>query len=144
MQWFRDMVHPHFTLLGPWPHKTAFPTPMVWPLDESQGSSPLQGHGSWLMCEVALSTKLERRSRWSEFGTQGVNFSGKSTSNEHKESGLERMWLALEEDNRENWAKHTRSWSNKIAHHSLVENIAKKNRSCFPIAVPLTTLICSR
>jgi len=28
---------------------------MVRPLDESQGSSPLQGHGSWLMCEVALS-----------------------------------------------------------------------------------------
>ena len=27
---------------------------MVRPLDESQGSSPLQGHGSWLMCEVAL------------------------------------------------------------------------------------------
>jgi hypothetical protein len=33
----------------------AFPTPMVWPLDESQWSSPLQCHGSWLMCEVALS-----------------------------------------------------------------------------------------
>ena len=29
---------------------------MVRPLNESQGSSPLQGHGSWLMCEVALST----------------------------------------------------------------------------------------
>ena len=28
---------------------------MVRPLDESQGSTPLQGHGSWLMCEVALS-----------------------------------------------------------------------------------------
>ena len=27
---------------------------MVWPLDESQGSSPLQGQGSWLVCEVAL------------------------------------------------------------------------------------------
>ena len=27
---------------------------MVRPLDESEGSSPLQGHGSWLMCEVAL------------------------------------------------------------------------------------------
>ena len=27
---------------------------MVRPLDESQGSSPLQGHGSWLVCEVAL------------------------------------------------------------------------------------------
>jgi hypothetical protein len=33
----------------------AFPTLMVQPLDESQGSSPLQGRGSWLMCEVALS-----------------------------------------------------------------------------------------
>ena len=28
---------------------------MVRPLDESKWSSPLQGHGSWLMCEVALS-----------------------------------------------------------------------------------------
>ena len=28
---------------------------MVRPLGESQGSPPLQGHGSWLMCEVALS-----------------------------------------------------------------------------------------
>ena len=45
----------HPMLDGPWLHKTAFPTPMVRPLDESQGSSPLQGHGSWLMCEVALS-----------------------------------------------------------------------------------------
>ena len=27
---------------------------MVRPLDESGGSSPSQGHGSWLMCEVAL------------------------------------------------------------------------------------------
>ena len=44
----------HTMLEGPWLHKTAFPTPMVRPLDESQGSSPLQGHGSWLMCEVAL------------------------------------------------------------------------------------------
>ena len=28
---------------------------MVRPLDESQGSLPLQDHGSWLVCEVALS-----------------------------------------------------------------------------------------
>ena len=34
--------------------KMAPPTPMVRPLDESQGSSPLQGHGSWLVCEVTL------------------------------------------------------------------------------------------
>ena len=27
---------------------------MVQPLEESQGSSPLQDHGSWLVCEVAL------------------------------------------------------------------------------------------
>ena len=45
----------HTMLEGPRLHKTAFPTPMVRPLDESQGSSPLQGHGYWLMCEVALS-----------------------------------------------------------------------------------------
>jgi hypothetical protein len=49
-----DPFSPHTILEGPWQHKTAFPTPMVWPLDENQGSSPLQGHGSWLMCEVAL------------------------------------------------------------------------------------------
>jgi hypothetical protein len=36
----------------------AFPTLMVRPLDESQGSSPLQGRGSWLMCEVALKTLI--------------------------------------------------------------------------------------
>ena len=41
-------------LEGPRLREMAFPTPMVWPLDESQGSSPLEGHGSWLMCEVAL------------------------------------------------------------------------------------------
>ena len=45
----------HTMLEGPRLHITAFPTLMVWPLDESQGSTPLQGHGSWLMCEVALS-----------------------------------------------------------------------------------------
>ena len=27
---------------------------MVRPLDESRGSSPLRGHGTWLVCEVAL------------------------------------------------------------------------------------------
>ena len=30
---------------------------MVRPLDDSQGSSPLQGHGIWLTCEVALRSK---------------------------------------------------------------------------------------
>ena len=44
----------HTMFEGPWLHKMAFPTPMVRPLDESQGSSPLQGHGSWLVCEVTL------------------------------------------------------------------------------------------
>jgi hypothetical protein len=44
----------HTMLEGPSLHITAFPTHMVRPLDESQGCSPLQGHGSWLMCEVAL------------------------------------------------------------------------------------------
>ena len=42
----------HTMLEGPWLPKTLFPTPMVRPLDESQGSSPLQSHGSWLVCEV--------------------------------------------------------------------------------------------
>jgi len=45
----------HTMLEGPWLHKTAFPIPVVCPLDEGQRSSPLQGHGSWLKCEVALS-----------------------------------------------------------------------------------------
>src|SRR6202048_5044981 len=48
----------HTMLEGPRLHNMAFPTPMVRPLDESQGSSPLQGHGSWLMCEVALRAAL--------------------------------------------------------------------------------------
>ena len=50
----------HTMLDGPWLHKTAFPTPMVQPLDESQGASPLHGHGSWLVCdrgEAAVSYK---------------------------------------------------------------------------------------
>ena len=44
----------HTMLEGPRLHNMAFPTPMVRPLDENQGSSPLQDHGSWLMCEAAL------------------------------------------------------------------------------------------
>ena len=40
-------------LEGLYLHKTDFPTPMVRPLDESQESSPLQGHGSWLMRELS-------------------------------------------------------------------------------------------
>ena len=28
---------------------------MVRPLDENHGTTPLQGHGSWLMCEGARS-----------------------------------------------------------------------------------------
>jgi hypothetical protein len=39
----------------PSPHKMGSPTPMVWPLDDSQRPSPFHGHGSWLVCEVALS-----------------------------------------------------------------------------------------
>ena len=46
MQWFFNMVHSHFTMFeGPSPHKMAFPTPMVWPLDDSQGS--FHGHGPY-------------------------------------------------------------------------------------------------
>ena len=50
-------LHSHFTLCSRARDytKAAYRTLMVlWPLDESQGSSLLQGHGSWLMCEVAL------------------------------------------------------------------------------------------
>jgi len=49
----------HTMLEGPRLPITAFPTLMVRPVDESQGSSPLQGHGSWLMCEVALNVMME-------------------------------------------------------------------------------------
>ena len=52
----------HTMLEGPWLPKTTLPTPMVWPLDESRGSSTLQGHGSWLVCELALSMMWWRRS----------------------------------------------------------------------------------
>ena len=44
----------HTMLEGPRLHTTAFPTHMVRPLDEYRGSLLLQGHGSWLVCEVAL------------------------------------------------------------------------------------------
>jgi hypothetical protein len=37
------------------------PIPMVRPLDESEGSSPLQGHNSWLTCEVPLIEVLPPR-----------------------------------------------------------------------------------
>ena len=61
MQWSRNTVHSHFTLcLRAHDYiKRLPPTPMVRPLDESQGSSPLRGHGSWLTCEVALRDKLK-------------------------------------------------------------------------------------
>ena len=35
---------------------------MVRPLDESQGSSPLQGCVSWLVCEVALVSRKQYQS----------------------------------------------------------------------------------
>ncbi len=38
----------------PAPHQMGSPTPMVRPLDDSQRPSPFHGHGSWLVCEVAL------------------------------------------------------------------------------------------
>jgi hypothetical protein len=60
----------HTTLEGPWLHKTAFPTPMVRLLDESQGSSPLQGHSSWLMCEVAMSELVSHSDVWGPLHTQ--------------------------------------------------------------------------
>ena len=51
-----NMVHSHFTLcLRTRPYtKMGSPTPMVRPLDDSQRPSPFHGHGSWLVCEVAL------------------------------------------------------------------------------------------
>ena len=53
-------IHSHFhTILeDPWLHKMAIPTPMVWPLDESQQPSPLHGHNPSLMCEVLLDFML--------------------------------------------------------------------------------------
>ena len=37
------------------PHKVGSPSPLVRPLDDSQGSSPFRGHGPWFVCEVTLS-----------------------------------------------------------------------------------------
>ena len=69
----------HTMLEGLRLHKMAFPTPMVWPLDESQGSSPLEGHGSWLMCEVALKlstffTTFLKNDMWSDIGRIKITF----------------------------------------------------------------------
>jgi hypothetical protein len=56
---------------GPRLHITTFPTHMVRPLDESQGSSPLQGRGSWLMFEVALSLYLMKAIAFCRSGDLG-------------------------------------------------------------------------
>ena len=42
----------HTMLEGPWLHKTAFPTPMVRPLDESRGPSPLPRSQSRLLAQL--------------------------------------------------------------------------------------------
>ena len=51
----------HTMLEGPWLLETTFPTPMVRPLYESQGSSSLQGRGSslWLVCEAVIGEIVE-------------------------------------------------------------------------------------
>ena len=50
---------------GPVTTFNGFPkTPMIRPLDESQGSSPIQGRGSWLMCEVALRIEQDYHNGW--------------------------------------------------------------------------------
>jgi hypothetical protein len=56
----------HTMLEGMLPCVSAFPTHMVRPLDESQGSSPLQGHNSWLMFKVALIQSIlkEELNQW--------------------------------------------------------------------------------
>ena len=61
----------HTMLEGPWLPKTAFPTPMGRPLDESQGSSLLWGHGSWFVGEVAL---IHRGRKDSHFMRVGSSF----------------------------------------------------------------------
>ena len=55
MQWARNMVHSHFTLcLRFRDYLNGFPNTQWYNLwMRVKGSSPLQGHGSWLMCEVA-------------------------------------------------------------------------------------------
>jgi hypothetical protein len=50
---------------------------MVRPLDESQGSSPLQGHGSWLMCEVTLMAISHTRLRAHDHYTPSTLIGGK-------------------------------------------------------------------
>jgi hypothetical protein len=39
-------------------------------LNESQGSSPLQGHSSWLMCEVALRVQHPKLTKPKEYGNE--------------------------------------------------------------------------
>jgi hypothetical protein len=63
MQWSRNMVHPHFTLClraRDYIKQLSQHPRYAQPWDASQGSSPLQGHDSWVMCEVVLrgSTQL--------------------------------------------------------------------------------------
>ena len=57
----------------PAPHQMGSPTPMVRPLDDSQRPSPYHGDSSWLVCEVALKTPIERGS---DARFDGVFFSG--------------------------------------------------------------------
>ena len=49
IQWSHNMVHSHFTLVleGLWLPKTAFPTSMVRPLDESHGHFTHKTEGPW-------------------------------------------------------------------------------------------------
>ena len=82
MQWSLNMVYSLHTMFeGPWLHKTAFPTPTVQPLDESQGSSPLQCHNSWLMCQVALNGRFKNETNAPYCCTANTLIIGKGKAN---------------------------------------------------------------
>ena len=51
-KWPTFVLH---SVRGPINFKIGFLFPMVWSLDDFQGSSNLHGHGSWFMYEAALS-----------------------------------------------------------------------------------------
>jgi hypothetical protein len=48
----------HTTLEGPWPHYMIMEVSLEGPLHTSFGLSQFHGHGSWLVCEVALRFEL--------------------------------------------------------------------------------------
>ena len=53
-RWGPSHIWLHTTLEGPWPHSMILESVLGQPLDTAFGLSQFHGHGSWLVCEVAL------------------------------------------------------------------------------------------